>query len=132
MLAIHYLTRNKESFKEPVYTDEDTARAKADMDAMYLREHGNLPEPPEDDTAARAEPEKDTASLHRGERLFSNKKNITFRSFMMHPKIQQGLCAIVLCLALPVTIDMGLFFLLIPILLLFGIIRFGQGCMEIL
>ena len=33
--------------KPKVYTTEDAARAEAEMDAMYLREHGEPPEKPE-------------------------------------------------------------------------------------
>ncbi|CAK7066863.1 MAG: hypothetical protein DELT_01677 [Desulfovibrio sp.] len=48
-LAIWSLRRNKKDPKRPNYTDEEAARAEAAMDAMYLREHGKLPEKPKKD-----------------------------------------------------------------------------------
>ena len=32
--------------KAPKYSDEDVTRAKAELDRLYLREHGRPPEPP--------------------------------------------------------------------------------------
>ena len=65
-----------------------------------------------------------------------SKEEIAFYAFMMNTKIRQGLRSIMACLALSVVValryDMGLFYLLVLILLLFGIARFAQGCMDIL
>lgn len=49
-LAIWNLRRQKGRPKQPAYTDEDIAHAEADLDAMYLQEHGKLPEKPKKDT----------------------------------------------------------------------------------
>ena len=48
-LSIRALRRNRNTPEPPVDIDEDAARAEAELDAMYLREHGKLPEKPKKD-----------------------------------------------------------------------------------
>ncbi|CAK7066904.1 MAG: hypothetical protein DELT_01679 [Desulfovibrio sp.] len=49
-LSIRALWRNRNApAPPPVNIDEEAARAEAAMDAMYLREHGKLPEKPKKD-----------------------------------------------------------------------------------
>ncbi|MDR1241360.1 MAG: hypothetical protein LBM00_01035 [Deltaproteobacteria bacterium] len=56
-LAIWDMRRSKGHPKQPVYTDEDVARAEDELDAMYLREHGELPQKPPKDPAGIAQKE---------------------------------------------------------------------------
>ena len=44
MLSIRALRRGEGKPKK--YTEEDATRAEAELDAMYLRDHGELPEKP--------------------------------------------------------------------------------------
>lgn len=48
VVSIRVLWRNRNEPKPlpKIYTDEDAAKAEAEMDALYLREHGELPEKP--------------------------------------------------------------------------------------
>lgn len=48
-LSIRALRRNRNIPAPPVNIDEEAARAEAELDAMYLREHGKLPEKPRKD-----------------------------------------------------------------------------------
>lgn len=45
-LAIRNLRRRKPPKKQPPLTDEEIALAEAELDALYLREHGELPQKP--------------------------------------------------------------------------------------
>ena len=47
--SIRALKRDWHIPKPPVNIDEEAARAEAEMDAMYLREHGTPPEKPKKD-----------------------------------------------------------------------------------
>ena len=44
------LWRDRNKVEPVVNLDEEAARAEADLDAMYLRDHGELPEKPKKDT----------------------------------------------------------------------------------
>ena len=46
ILSIRALRRGAGKTKPKQYTDEDAARAKEEMDRLYLKEHGSLPEEP--------------------------------------------------------------------------------------
>ena len=48
-VSIRALRRNRNKPEPVVNIDEDAARAEAELDAMYLREHGKLPEKPKKD-----------------------------------------------------------------------------------
>ena len=44
-LSLWNLRRNKDHLKRPACTtDEEAAKAEAEMDAMYVRDHGELPD----------------------------------------------------------------------------------------
>lgn len=49
VLAIWSLYHNKGRPKQPANTAEDVAQAEAELDAMYFREHGKLPDKPKKD-----------------------------------------------------------------------------------
>ena len=49
-LAIRGLRRDKNAPKPIINIDEEAKRAEAELDAMYLREHGKLPEKNKKDT----------------------------------------------------------------------------------
>ena len=100
------------------YTDEEAAKAKAEMDQMYLREHGVPPEEPQPATLPE---EPKTWSV------FMGNKNIRcgFQSF---------LACIILFIAMPyITGWLGLLIIFAAAVLFFyGLIKFMQGMMDML
>ena len=51
IIALRTIRRNKNNPKPFTYSDEDVTKAKAELDAIYLREHGELPQKPKPEKA---------------------------------------------------------------------------------